>query len=79
MWMSCCLVVPSALYQSHTSAVYNLHRVTNTLKSAAIAYSAQPPPTVEEIEAAKKEILKLKNGFHYRNSPETYKTSVQQR
>ena len=59
--------------------MFNLHRVTNTLKNAAIAYSAQPPPTVEEIEAAKKEILKLKNGFHYRLSPESYKTSVQQR
>ena len=60
MGMSCRWVVPSALYQPTTCALYILHLhnpsiVLQTLYNAAIAYSAQPPPTVGEIEGAKEE------------------------
>ena len=58
MGKSCRWVVPSALYQPSTCALYILHLhnpsiVLQTLYNAAIAYSAQPPPTVGEIEGAK--------------------------
>ena len=75
MGKSCRWVVPSALYQPTTCALYILHLhnpsiVLQTLYNAAIAYSAQPPPTVEKIEGAKKEILKLQNSAHCTHSPE---------